>query len=181
MSKYEYIAYVDGRKGFIDSENRIFCAASYVIFKNGKEYKRASKIIYDSTVRRLMILASMSAILSIPKGSNLEIVVRDSNSADVISCIKKGKTKDYKLKEKYLSALKEQEINLLWVTSNNHHDEFGENCKKLVSDLTYSTLYDYKDADFKRNEEKLNHEKKLRIMKLKSECGKNFKDNRVKI
>lgn len=181
MNKDEYIAYVDGRKGEINSENRIFCAASYVIFKNGKEYKRASKIIYNSTVRRLMILASMSAVLSVPKGSNLEVVVRDSDSAEVISCSRKGKTSDYKLKNKYLSALKEQEINLIWVTSNNHHDKFGEDCKRLVSDLVYSTLDNYKSEDFKRRNEKLAHEKELRIRKLKAECGKNFIDNRIKV
>lgn len=122
----EYIAYTDGGCQNLSTYGE--GASAYIILKNDKIIKNASKGFLNTTNNRMEMLAILSAVCSLPDESSVTIYSDSDYAIKVLSGQWKAKT-NHELINKYRERSKHLQIKFQWVKGHNgnHYNEVVDN------------------------------------------------------
>lgn len=117
-----YIAYTDG--GCQNLSTFSEGASAYIILKDGKVIKTASKGFLNTTSNRMEILAILSVVCSLPEDSSVTIYSDSEYAIKVLSGQWRAKT-NHDLIVKYRERAKYLQIKFQWVRGHNgnHYNE----------------------------------------------------------
>lgn len=117
--KFEYEAYTDGSCNNMSPEGE--GGSAYIILKDGEIVHSSSKGFMHTTNNRMEIMAILSAVNYIPKGSSV-IIYTDSQYCMTILAKKytiTDKTKNAKLIKDYRELAKDKRVKFKWVKGHN--------------------------------------------------------------
>ena len=135
LANFDYIVYTDGGC----KNTSIYCegAAAYIILSNGVEVKRASKAFLHTTNNRMEMLAIISAIASLPKGSSVCVFSDSQLATNVFNRSWKAK-KNLDLVAKYFFYAKGLNIKFHWVKGHNgnkYNEQMDSMCTDAMNDI----------------------------------------------
>ena len=122
----EYIAYTDGGCQNLSTYGE--GASAYIILKDNKIIKNASKGFLNTTNNRMEMLAILSVVCSLPDESSVTIYSDSDYAIKVLSGQWKAKT-NHDLINKYRERSKHLQIKFQWVKGHNgnHYNEVVDN------------------------------------------------------
>jgi ribonuclease HI len=134
----KYIAYTDGSCDNLHPRRP--GGAAYIIFKeDGSLYKKTSKGFLNTTNNRMELLAIISVVNSLPKGSSVTIYT-DSNYC-ILACKSKKPKKNKDLVELYHRlAGKLSSIEFHWV-KGHAGNIYNEECDRMANGEYRKMLY----------------------------------------
>lgn len=126
----KYIAYTDGSCDNLDPKRP--GGSAYIIFNEDMTlYKKASKGFLGTTNNRMELLAIISVVNSIPKGS--EVTIYTDSKYCILSLVSKKRKKNIDLVEKFHQlAGKLSIINFVWVKGHNGNI-YNEECDRMAN------------------------------------------------